>query len=64
MFDKAECYLHEKFQRRSPSKFLRKIESKLAPFISGSFDFARHCDRDCVNSEPISPRRKISFEPP
>ena len=62
MLDKAECYLHEKFQRGSPSKFLRQIDSKLAPCILGSFDFSRHCNWDCLNSEPISPRRKNSFE--
>ena len=40
------------------------IGSKLAPFISGSFNFTWHCDWDCVNLEPISPRSKNSFEPP
>ena len=62
MLDKAECYLREEFQRKSPSKFLRLIDSKLAPFISGSFDLTRHCDRDCVNSELIFPRRKNPFK--
>ena len=58
--------VHEKFQCRSPSKFLRLIiiDSKLAPFISGLFDFTWHCDWDCVNLELISPRLKYSFEPP
>ena len=62
MLDKAECSLHEKFKHGSPSKFLRQIDSKLASFILGSFDFSRQCNWDCVNSEPISPGRKNSFE--
>ena len=64
MLHKSECYLHEKFKRTSPSKFLRSIDSKLAPFIFGLFDFVRHYDWDFVNPEPIRPRRKNSFEPP
>ena len=64
MLGKAECYFHENFNVGHPANFEDKLIVNLQPFIFGSLDFARHCDWDCVNSEPISPRRQNSWEPP
>ena len=41
-----------------------KINLVIYILVKLLFDFERHYNWDCANLEPISPRRKNSFEPP